>query len=300
MSTVPHEDSEIFIMTLQQLNGLLAEDQKAMCPTNLASLRSQIASTQKSALPTGVAPNPMRDRINSVSPWSAVDSINETLKDNTYVDIFGWHDAFENGRSAIKQITILGIKGDAYLKVTSAGKKLVVFKGRPGLRAKLSGTTYLRDNPIIKELGLVIGESERLAEGATSRRMGIFGMVTMDLMHECLQDKFDMTSLGVTLLSDITQGLLATYLGETIGLMLVGASGPIVMSFCVIGAASFGVAWAFSVADRKFGLTDKAIDLAKNIEKSRPVESFVEYVEHLGLTCKNLIVHPGAYFSYKY
>ncbi|QDH16878.1 hypothetical protein [Swingsia samuiensis] len=324
MSTVPHEDSEIFIMTLQQFNVLLAEDHKAMCPTNLASLRSQI--------PTSKSPSKMAD--NWVSDWdrrppnpfAVIDSANSYLKDNYYIDMFGLHDAYNNGRSAIKQITILGIKGSAYLKISRSGKEIVVFKGRPGLRAKLSGTTYLKENPIIKEMGLVVGKAEMLKEAGKGTKIAIVCVVAWDIVHECLQDKFDMTRLEVTILSDVVQALAATAIGTVVGLV-VGSAMPVVATFCVVAGVSLIASMGITALDNSYHLTDKAIALAKQIEgtyidnaitvteqaiKSTGeafesvgkdmtkyyAKNIKEYAHSIGSECKSLISYPGVYFSY--
>lgn len=191
-----------------------------------------------------------------------------------------------DGRTAFKQITLLGIKGDAYLTRTRAGKETIVFKGRPGLRAKLPGTRYLRAHPIVKEAGFVIGRKEFLEEASKATKIAVICFVAWDIVHEVLQQKPDVTRLGVSILSDIFQAITATYAGVG-AMMLVTAllPQPIIITFIISAVATFLTGYKLSSLDSHHHLTDRAVTLAKNIEQSHPINSFLHFAETLGRYC---------------
>ncbi|MFT8806717.1 MAG: hypothetical protein ABF856_16505, partial [Acetobacter aceti] len=219
------------------------------------------------------------DRAN---PFSTVDQVNEILKDNTYIDILGWKDAFSNAKSAVKQVMLLGVWGDAYLATTKAGKEIVIFKGYLGLRDKLTGTRYLRDHPIVKEAGFIIGRKEMIGEALKGTRISIVCLVAWDIVHELLQDKLDMTRLGVTILSDIFQTVLATFVGTAIGIILSSFGIPIIVTFSVGLVVSLGVAWVLARLDSQQGETAKAIDFVKERENFRTINDVIIYLEKKG------------------
>lgn len=230
MSFIPQTDTEMFFMSPEQFEELIRESRaEAACqlPTTSSSdlpsghSSSQNLPLQAQQLSVSTSSQTFPDLVHQPNPFSTVDQVNEILKDNTYIDIFGWKDAFSNAKSAVKQVMLLGVWGDAYLATTKAGKEIVIFKGYPGLRDKLTGTRYLRDHPIVKEAGFIIGRKEMIGEALKGTRISIVCLVAWDIVHELLQDKLDMTRLGVTILSDIFQTVLATFVGTAIGFVLV-------------------------------------------------------------------------------
>lgn len=189
-----------------------------------------------------------------------------------------------------------GIMGDAYLARTRAGKEAVVFKGRPGLRARLPGTRYLREHPIVREAGFVIGYKEMLEEAGKATKIAVVCFVAWDIVHELLQNKPDMTRLGVTIVSDIFQAVAATYIGVGVGLLAAFFGGTIIISFCCMAAASFLVGYGFLWLDSHFGLTNKAVALAKKIEASHPMHCFIKYAEDIEKSYVNSYAMP--YIAY--
>ncbi|GAJ29513.1 hypothetical protein [Acidomonas methanolica] len=229
------------------------------------------------------SPRPRPDPITEVNPLKPIDRTNEWLKDNTYVDMFGWKDVVSDGRSAVKQVMLLGIMGDAYLARTRAGKETVIFRGRPGLRARLPGTRYLREHPIVKEAGFVIGRKEALEEAGRAVRIAATCFVAWDIAHELLQDKPSMTRLGVSIVSDIFQAVAATYIGWAVGTgFAMVFSGGIVMTFAYVATATFASGWLLSYLDNNLKLTQIAVEKAKSIENSDAISGFVKFSERLG------------------
>ncbi|MCQ9155135.1 hypothetical protein [Acidomonas methanolica] len=170
MSIVPVGDCEIIVLSPEQFGALMNEDRKVARPAGrpllgaLQPWNTPAPSMLSTSLPWNrgtASPRPRPDPITEVNPLAPIDRTNEWLKDNTYVDMFGWKDVVSDGRSAVKQVMLLGIMGDAYLARTRAGKEAVIFRGRPGLRARLPGTRYLRAHPIVKEAGFVLGRKRR-------------------------------------------------------------------------------------------------------------------------------------------
>ncbi|CAI9121677.1 hypothetical protein [Brytella acorum] len=301
MSTIPVGDSEIFVMSPEQFNALMGEDRKASClapasllSTNLPWNRTVPFQTRPSS-PLSVHPDPIYPALN---PLRTIDEANDWLKDKTYVDIFGWKDAITDGRSAVKQVMLLGIMGDAYLARTRAGKEAIIFRGRPGLRARLSGTRYLREHPIVREAGFVIGRKEMLEEAGKATKIAVVCFVAWDIVHELLQDKPDMTRLGISIVSDIFQAVAATYIGLAAGIFMAGIGFPVIVSFCFFAGGSFAAGFAFSWLDKQYGLTDKAVALAKRIEASRPMHGFVKFAENLGKPYVNSHAAPISYMVY--
>ncbi|CAI9122427.1 hypothetical protein, partial [Brytella acorum] len=139
---------------------------------------------------------------------------------------------------------------------------------------------------------------EMLEEAGKATKIAVVCFVAWDIVHELLQDKPDMTRLGVSIVSDIFQAVAATYIGVGIGLFASSLGAPIVFSFCIFAAISFISGLALSWFDSHFKLTDKAVALAKKIEASRPMHSFVKCAEELGKSYVNFHASPMSYMVY--
>lgn len=266
----------------------------------LPPLSSRLPWNGLSSRPTGrpIFPEIHSDPITSLNPVRQLDQFNEHLKNSTYVDMFGWKDLAMDGRTAIRQVALLGIWGNAYLAKTRTGKEAVICKGRPGLRARLPGTRYLRNHPIVQAGEFVIGRKEMLQEAGKATKIAIVTFIAWDITHELLQDKVDMTRLGVTILSDILQAVVSTFAGVIGGVLATIGGGPIVFSFCIIAVFTFVTGAAISALDDQFRLTEKAIQIAKNIEKFDVLHSLALYAELIQKKYGELHMSPMSYIYY--
>src|SRR2546427_5718433 len=81
--------------------------------------------------------------------WPVNDLLEMCKKmDNTiYIDCVTLQQTLKDAYRGVVQIRLLGIWGNAYVKVVR-GVEYLIFKGWPGLRAYRPATRYLRTHPI--------------------------------------------------------------------------------------------------------------------------------------------------------
>ncbi|QDH16509.1 hypothetical protein [Swingsia samuiensis] len=293
MSAVPPNDTTMIFMSPAQFQALSAiEGQNSLDP--IWKLGSGVGNP---------APSIAR----------RVDQGNEWLKDKTNIDMFGWRDAISSGKSAAKQIWFLGLSATFLFTTTKTGKEVVIVKGPLSLRDRVYQTLSIKvkegsfnrdalfdEKTLVQEMGLVIGRAEMLKEAAKGVKVAVVCLIAMDVVHECLQDKFDMTRLGVTILSDVVQAVLGTAAGVVVGSVLIAGGAPVVLTCCLVSATCVYAGYKLSQWDSQYKITEKAIAIAKEVEVNNPIESAIEYVEDLGADYKEFVTHPGVYFEYLY
>ncbi|MCQ9155134.1 hypothetical protein [Acidomonas methanolica] len=130
-------------------------------------------------------------------------------------------------------------------------------------------------------------------------RIAVICFVAWDIAHELLQDKPSMTRLGVSIVSDIFQAVAATYIGWIAGtaIAMVFVDG-IIITFIAVSGASFFAGMGMSIFDSQFHVTKKALELAKTIDISKVIDSFVDFSNRIN---KNYILsHRSAYTYFSY
>ena len=114
---------------------------------------------------------------------------NEHLVKTCDTDVVALSLFVKSSVSVVKQIRLLGITGDAYIKLAKNGKKVLIFKGRPGLRPRLGGTRYLLENPKVR--CFVVGTRRTfLKDAAKATKVAIVvAFVVIDVLDEVTQDQ---------------------------------------------------------------------------------------------------------------
>lgn len=191
-----------------------------------------------------------------VWPFEEFIELNETTKTHTDADLVALSQLAASGHKAYRQVTLLGILGRAYIKISKTGKKLIVFKGYAGLRPNLSGTVYAASNA--KVSAFVVGTKDILEDAAKATKVAIIAFVAIDVVKELLDDRFSLASLGVRISSDALQGAMAAYAGAAVGVVLTTLGAPTVVAFVAVVAAGFAVGVVLAELDSRFKLTDLA------------------------------------------
>jgi hypothetical protein len=190
--------------------------------------------------------------------WPAEEflKINEFLKSHLDADVVALAQLIASSTKSAQQIRLLGIMGRAYIKTSKKGTKLIVFKGYAGLRPNLQGTVYTASNP--KVAAFVVGTKDILEDAAKATKIAIIAFVAIDIIQEFQEDSFSLASLGVRILSDALQAVVAAYAGAAVGVVLTTVGAPTVVAFVVVVLVGFAVGVALVELDRRFQLTEMA------------------------------------------
>ncbi len=209
---------------------------------------------------------PIADQDIWIWPFEELVAANEAVKRTSRTDIITLTQLAGAGRKVVKQVRLLGAMGSAYVRTARNGKRYIIFKGNPAFRPNLAGTRYARDNP--KVSCFVVGTKEIIEDTAKGLKIAVFAFVALDVMEECLSDRFSMASLGVSIVSDVMQATLGAGASVVVGAITVSAGFPVVVTFVL--AVGFGVFAGIELSnlDRRYLLTERARKIMINLENT--------------------------------
>lgn len=181
---------------------------------------------------------------------------NEAVKKKTRTDIITITQLAQSGQKIARQVTLLGATGMAYVKEAANGKKYIIFKGNPALRPDLSGTRYLRENP--KVSCFVIGTKEIIEDTAKGTKIAVIAFVAIDVLKECLSDRFSLASLGVNVASDVLQAAIGAGISIAVGAFVASAGAPVIITFAFVVGVGAVLGILLSSIDSEFKITERA------------------------------------------
>ncbi len=180
---------------------------------------------------------------------------NEWLKGFIDADAVALFQLIQAGDKIAKQVKLLGILGNAYIKEVK-GKKYIIFKGNQRLRPDLKGTRYLAENAKVK--CFVVGTKDIIEDAAKGTKVAIIAFIALDIAMECTSDHFSLASLGVRIGSDVLQAVVSTAVGVEAGVFVAAAFGaPVVITFIVVVGAGFLMGMLLTNLDNRYHLTER-------------------------------------------
>lgn len=180
---------------------------------------------------------------------------NEKLKGYADADAVALTQLIQAGDKIAKQIKLLGITGQAYIKEVK-GKKYIIFKGNQRLRPNLKGTRYLAENAKVK--CFVVGTKDIIEDAAKGTKVAVIAFIAIDIAMECTSDHFSLASLGVRVSSDVLQAVVSTAVGVEAGVFVASVFGaPVVITFIVVVAAGFAMGMILTELDSKYHITER-------------------------------------------
>lgn len=197
-------------------------------------------------------------------------SLNNELKEYN-ADIATLKGLADAGSSVVKQISLIGVMGMAYVKTASDGKQYVIFKGYAGARPNLPGTRYLRSHP--KMAVFTLSNAEYLKNGLKALRVAFVIYAGIRILEELRQDQFSFARLFTGLASDLVQALIASLVGVAVtaglGVFLagVGVTLPIVVVSIIVVGISVGIGMLLMALDKQFNVTSKLISISMELER---------------------------------
>lgn len=206
-----------------------------------------------------------KDQQHEIYIWPVKDllEICKEVEDHTYIDCVTLQQTLKDAYRGVLQIRLLGLWGDAYVKVTR-GVEYIIFKGWPGARNYSLATRYLRSRPIVSIF--VVGTKEIVEEAGKGVKVAVIAYVAFDVLEEIMQDHWSLARLGVNLTSHIAQAALATAVGTVAGVILTVAGAPVVLTFIVVVGATFIVGMGLAYLDKKYGVTKRAVEIMMDYE----------------------------------
>ena len=104
----------------------------------------------------------------------------------------------------------------------------------------------------------VIGTEEIIEDAMKGTKVAVIAFVAIDIMKECLADRFSMASPGVNVISDVTQATIAAGASVVAGAIFVAAGAPVIVTFVVVIVAGAAIGAGLSWIDSQFHLTASA------------------------------------------
>ena len=211
-----------------------------------------------------------------IFPFEWFQETNEAAKRSLHADFVALVQLGQSGRKIARQVRLLGVLGQAYVKVARNGRRYIIFKGPAGVRPLLAGTRYSAENPTVA--CFVVGTRDILMDAAKATRVAVIAFVAIDVMKECLSDQFSLASLGVSVASDVAQATLAAGAGIVAGVLASAAAAPVVLTFIIVVGAGFVAGMRLSTLDQEFQLTERA--RARLMAMEKDAGSLLYRVEH--------------------
>lgn len=186
-------------------------------------------------------------------------TFSETLKDAGKT-VAGYVSPFIDATVAAKLIHDFGISTNKVLIKQYAGKEYVIFKGYPGNRNYIKGTTYLTKNP--KVVRMAIGPKGIIKSVKGGFAITVVLSVGIEVFDYIIRDNAVLSELLGTVTSDLVKIGLSSIAAAAAGLV-VGSSVVIgsVAAAPLIAAIAVGVATGLLLnkIDKRFGATQALI-----------------------------------------
>jgi hypothetical protein len=197
---------------------------------------------------------------------------NDKLKGFVDADAVALGQLIQSGAKIAKQVKLLGITGQAYVKDVK-GTKYIIFKGNQNLRPNLKGTRYLAENAKVR--CFVVGSKDIVEDAAHGTKIAIIAFVAIDIAMECTSDHFSLASLGVRISSDVLQAVISAGAGAAAGVFVAGTLGfPVIITFIIVVAVGFAIGVALYKLDQQYRLTERvrarALELENELKKDVP------------------------------
>ncbi|MQP66256.1 hypothetical protein GE253_12990 [Niveispirillum sp. SYP-B3756] len=199
-------------------------------------------------------------------------SLNNELKEYN-ADIVVLKGLADAGSSVVKQISLIGVMGMAYVKTASDGKQYVVFKGYAGARPNLPGTRYLRSHP--KMAVFTLSNAEYLKNGLKALRVAFVIYAGIRILEELRQDQFSFARLFTGLASDLVQALIASLVGIAVAAVagsivtfFFGVAVPVVIVVALVAFSSLIAGIFLMRLDNDNKITENLINYSMKLEKN--------------------------------
>lgn len=181
-----------------------------------------------------------------------------------------------------------GIKATTY--INRNGTELIKLTGYPGIRKVLNAPVFAAKNMKVVDLGIgKYGLSNSIIEGA---RLTFYVSAAFRVLDFILNDETSLAEFIGSLATDVAKIGLASVISWGVGTVVMAFTASVTVPIIISVLAGFGAVYVLGELDKKFGVTDKLVELIEAAQQeivSKALEAQDGFVDILEMKVSNLL-----------
>lgn len=181
-----------------------------------------------------------------------------------------------------------GIQATTYFN--HKGTELIKLTGYPGIRKVLNAPVFAAKNIKVVDLGIgKYGLTNSIVEGA---RLTFYVAAAFRTLDFILNDETSLTEFIGSLATDVAKIGLSSIISWGVGAVTMAFTASVTMPIVLSVLAGFGAIYVLGELDKKFGITDKVVELLESAQQeivTKALEAKDGFVDILEMEVSNLL-----------
>ncbi|PEH53277.1 PAAR domain-containing protein [Yersinia kristensenii] len=182
----------------------------------------------------------------------------------------------------------LGIQATMY--INHKGTELIKLTGYPGIRKVLNAPVFAAKNPKVVDLGIgKYGLNNSIVQGA---RLTFYVAAAFRTLDYILNDEVSLAKFIGSLATDIVKIGISSIISGGTGTVIMAFTASVTMPIVLSVLVGFGAVYLLGVLDKKFGITDKVVELFESAQQeivTKATEIQDGFIDILEMEVSNLL-----------
>ncbi|CNK24806.1 PAAR domain-containing protein [Yersinia mollaretii] len=191
-----------------------------------------------------------------------------------------------------------GVKATMY--INKKGTELIKLTGYPGIRKVLNAPVFAAKNIKVVDLGIgKYGLTNSIVEGA---RLTFYVAAAFRTLDFILNDETSLTEFIGSLATDVAKIGLSSIISWGVGAVTMAFTASVTMPIVLSVLAGFGAIYVLGELDKKFGITDKVVELLESAQQeivTKALEAKNGFVDILEMDVSNLLKKGVEFTQYE-
>ncbi|WP_145538704.1 PAAR domain-containing protein [Yersinia kristensenii] len=182
----------------------------------------------------------------------------------------------------------LGIQATMY--INHKGTELIKLTGYPGIRKVLNAPVFAAKNAKVVDLGIgKYGLNNSIVQGA---RLTFYVAAAFRTLDYILNDEVSLAKFIGSLATDIVKIGISSIISGGTGTVIMAFTASVTMPIVLSVLVGFGAVYLLGVLDKKFGITDKVVELLESAQQeivTKATEIQDGFIDILEMEVSNLL-----------
>ncbi|MFL4557566.1 PAAR domain-containing protein [Yersinia kristensenii] len=182
----------------------------------------------------------------------------------------------------------LGIQATMY--INHKGTELIKLTGYPGIRKVLNAPVFAAKNAKVVDLGIgKYGLNNSIVQGA---RLTFYVAAAFRTLDYILNDEVSLAKFIGSLATDIVKIGISSIISGGAGTVIMAFTASVTMPIVLSVLVGFGAVYLLGVLDKKFGITDKVVELLESAQQgivTKATEIQDGFIDILEMEVSNLL-----------
>ncbi|SUP67013.1 membrane protein [Yersinia kristensenii] len=174
--------------------------------------------------------------------------------------------------------------------INHKGTELIKLTGYPGIRKVLNAPVFAAKNPKVVDLGIgKYGLNNSIVQGA---RLTFYVAAAFRTLDYILNDEVSLAKFIGSLATDIVKIGISSIISGGTGTVIMAFTASVTMPIVLSVLVGFGAVYLLGVLDKKFGITDKVVELFESAQQeivTKATEIQDGFIDILEMEVSNLL-----------